>query len=157
MARADDVAAVDKETSCLSCHGTGTILSPYDPRPGMAHAYEIVCGCGVFIERFEELGVHGYQIGQTLPWKTHKQALARAAGYVAWVDELLREDIERLWQAGIATFSSCQDNYGKFISIDDKTQAPAARNLLPWVTAVEESGSGDARAVLCERVRKGAV
>ncbi len=87
-----------------------------------------------------------------MPWTTHRQVLARADGYVAWVDELLREDIERLWRAGIATFSSCQDNYGKFISIRDKPHVDAARDLLPWVTVVEDSGAGSG-AVLCERVR----
>jgi hypothetical protein len=141
---------VEKETSCPSCHGTGSILGPYDPRPGQpAHPYEIVCGCGIFPERYPALN---YQTGQTMPWTTHRQVLARADGYVAWVDELLREDIERLWQAGIATFSSCQDNYGKFISIRDKTHVDAARDLLPWMTAVEDTAVGSG-AVLCERVR----
>jgi threonine dehydratase len=110
----------------------------------------IVCGCGILMERYPALN---YQTGQTMPWTTHQQVLARAAGFVSWVDDLLVADIERLWEAGIETFSSCQDNYGKFISIRDKSQADAARNLVPWVTAVEESGAPGAAAVLCERVR----
>ena len=132
---------MDRETSCLSCHGTGTILAPYDSRPGgYAHAYEIVCGCGIFLERHEQLGVHGYQTGQTLPWKTHKQALARAAGWVAWVDEPLREDIERLWEAGIETFSSCQgqDETGRMILLPRGQDHAAAKELLPWVAVVKE-------------------
>ena len=142
---------MDKETSCLSCHGTGTILSPCDPRPGMAHAYEIVCGCGVFIARFEELGVHGYQAGQTLPWKHHKQALARAAGFVAWVDEPLVADIEALWKAGIATSSSCQGGAGgypaRFVMVDG-AKAEAARALLPWAVQVREGTGRGNKATL---------
>ena len=93
-----DARHMDPETACLSCHGTGTILAPYDPRPGYpANAYLIVCGCGVYIERYPN--AMNYQTGQTLPWTTHKQVMARAAGYVAWVDEPLRADIERLWEA----------------------------------------------------------
>ena len=102
------------------------------------------------MERHPHMVKLGYQTGQTMPWVTHRQALARAAGYVAWVDEPLREDIERLWNAGIGTFTSCQDNYGKWISIEDAAHVAAARDLLPWVTAVEEKDDG---AVLCERVR----
>lgn len=131
---------MDRETSCLSCHGTGTILAPYDARPGYAHAYEIVCGCGIFLERHEQLGVHGYQTGQTLPWKTHRQALARAAGFVAWVDEALVADIERLWEAGVETISSCQgsDDQGRMLVIRRKQDVAAARNLLPWIAIVTE-------------------
>lgn len=143
--------AMDLETSCLSCHGTGSILGPYDPRPGNpAHPYAVVCGCGILMERHPHMATLGYRTGQTMPWVTHRQALARAAGYVAWVDELLREDIERLWEAGIETFSSCQDNYGKWISIPDKTRAAAAQDLLPWATVIEDRHNG---VTLCERVR----
>lgn len=142
---------MDTETSCPSCHGTGDILAPYDPRPGQpAHAYAIVCGCGILMERYPHMVTLGYQTGQTMPWKTHRQELARAAGYVAWVDELLREDIERLWQAGIATFSSCQDNQGRWIVLEDKRDTAQAQELLPWATDVEER---DKDAVLSDTKR----
>lgn len=133
-----DARHMDPETACLSCHGTGTILAPYDPRPGYpAHAYLIVCGCGVYIERYPN--AMNYQTGQTLPWTTHKQVMARAAGYVAWVDEPLRADIERLWEAGIGTFTSCQgEGEGRWIIVSRKSDAAAARGLLPWVTNVYE-------------------
>lgn len=140
---------MDPETSCLSCYGTGSILAPHDSRPDYpAHPYQIVCGCGILLDRYPMLN---YRTGQTMPWTTHRQVLARTAGCVAWVDELLHEDIENLWMADIGTSSSCQDSSGKFILIRDKTRVAAARDLLPWVTLAEDSvvGSG---AVLRERV-----
>lgn len=147
-----DARHMDPETACLSCHGIGSILAPYDPRPGHpAHAYLIVCGCGVFIERHPNS--LNYRTGQILPWVTHKQAMAQAAEYVAWVDEPLRADIERLWEAGIGTFSSCQgeDDSGRWIVISRKPDAAAARELLPWVTNVCER---DTDAILEEKARR---
>lgn len=144
---------MDEETSCLSCHGTGDILGPHDPRPGNpAHPYAIVCGCGILMERHPHMATLGYRTGQTMPWITHRQALARAAGYVAWVDEPLREDIERLWEAGIATFSSCQGQggEGRWICLRRKQDAAQARELVPWVTRVKER---DDDAILEERDR----
>lgn len=99
---------MDAETSCPSCFGTGTFPGPLDSRPDYpAHAYEVVCGCGVFLEN-RAMARLGYQRGQILPQNHHKLAIARAAGFAAWVDEPLVADIELLWSHGIETFSSCQ-------------------------------------------------
>jgi hypothetical protein len=129
---------MDRETPCLSCRGTGMICSPCDSRPGYpAHAYKVVCGCGVLRDHPAFAGA-GYEIGATLPGALHRQALACAAGWVAWADELLKADIEMLWAAGIPTWSSCQDNGGKWIAITTWAHADQARALLPWITDVKE-------------------
>lgn len=142
---------MDKETSCLSCHGTGMICAPFDSRPGYpAHPYKIVCGCGIMIDKLAFLDC---ERGGTVPGTTHRQVLARAMGWVALVDELLKADIEALWEAGITTWSSCQDNPGKWIAIG--SQVSEALQILPWVTNVEDHPvpAYPGAKVLCERVR----
>lgn len=136
---------MDTETSCPSCFGTGTFPGPLDTRPDYpAHAYEVVCGCGIFLEN-RAMARLGYQRGQILPQNHHKLAIARAAGSVAWVDEPLVADIELLWSHGIETFSSCQGGmeYGypdKIIIIRPPSKVAEARALLPWVASVRDRG-----------------
>jgi hypothetical protein len=139
---------MDAETSCPSCYGTGTFPGPLDTRPDYpVHAYEVVCGCGIFLEN-PAMARLGYQRGQILPQNQHKLAIARAAGYAAWVDEPLVADIELLWTHGIETFSSCQGSApgypDKFIIVQPAAKAAEARKLLPWVASVTDRG-GDAR------------
>lgn len=128
---------MDAETGCLSCRGTGMILAParWDD---VAHAYSIVCGCGILPERFPQFS---YQTGMTLPFITHRQAMAMAMGWVAWVDAELKEDIENLWTAGIETVSSCQDNPKRMIMIRDAERVDEARRILGWVQVISPNGA----------------
>lgn len=126
---------MDAETGCLSCHGTGMILAP--AREGdVAHAYSIVCGCEVMTERYPQLS---YQAGMTLPFITHRQEMAMADGWVAWVDAGLRNDIEKLWMKGIETVSSCQGP-GRWIMIRDESLTIPATQILGWVKQAEKNG-----------------
>jgi hypothetical protein len=136
---------MDLETSCPSCYGAGTFPGPYDTRPDYpAHPYEVVCGCGIYLETSAAKKLN-YQIGALLPGNHHKLAIARAAGFAAWVDEPIVADIELLWSHGIETLSSCQGDHAGYpdrvILICDPAKISEARELLPWVTSVKDRGT----------------
>jgi hypothetical protein len=156
-----DARLMVRETPCLSCHGSGMIPAPWDGRPdGYAHQYSVICGCGVFLER-PGFSSANYQRGGPLPWNAHRLALARAAGFVAWVDERLLADVERLWLAGIGTWASCQGGAphpagGRVISICDAARADEAMALLDWAAVAEPGIGGKGTAHLREAVTRAA-
>jgi hypothetical protein len=144
---------MDLATDCVPCGGTGMIPGALDTRPGFpAHPYGLVCGCGIMVNDplFTDMN---YQAWGILPFITHPQALARANGWVAWVDELLKDDIEQLWSAGVQTYSSCQDNSpgkGRWVNLSEE-DAAFAEKILPWVTVTEKAFRG---VLLLENERK---
>jgi len=135
-----------RETGCLSCKGTGTILAPPRDDKTVAHDYGIVCGCGILCERIPQFA---YRAGMILPFVLHRQEMAMANGWVAWVDAGLKNDIEKLWMAGIETVSSCQENPLRMIMICDEPFTETARKILGWAGEVRKNGSN---TVLSERI-----
>lgn len=142
------------ETSCPNCHGTGSVPAlwwpGYEPQPGdYAHPFEVVCGCGAWASvPFLNKPQREFAPGQLLGGNIHKLALARAAGQVAWVDELLVPDIELLWENGIETISSCQGDSAtqpyRVIQIRPLSALALARDLLPWITSAKQDAEHNA-------------
>jgi hypothetical protein len=91
-----------------------------------------------------------YEKGGILPFRTHRQVLAQANGWVAWVDEKLLDDIGRLWTAGMETYNSCQDNEGRWLSLPE-VHVTRARDMLPWVSVTQKAFRG---ILLLERQRR---
>lgn len=79
------------ETDCPICFGTGEAEASLD--------WTIMCVC---------TAAHENMRGKRYAGSSHEQVLARANGFVAYVDRDMRPYIERAWLAGVHTWNSCQ-------------------------------------------------
>lgn len=119
--------APDEKTDCPYCHGIGLVPTRPGQRGNLRVAHMNMRGCPCN--------------DPTEIWagNVHPLVLADANGWVAWVDEGIKDDIEALWRAGIMTWVSCQGSPDRYVSLLSPTedQIATAREILTWATGEE--------------------